>query len=164
MPRILFLAANPDNADTLLAGDELRQIEAALKNSPFEVIAKPAAQLGDLSGLLSQFKPQIVHFSGHGSSYGELMFVNEQGKSQSVPIAALADLFRLFNSYVRCVVLNSCYSDEQANVIAGQIDCVVSVWAKLNRNSNSNRGNLYRCVQLQQQHSSSQPKPSCAML
>lgn len=57
MPRILFLAANPDNAATLLAGDELRQIKAALKNTPFEIIAEPAAHLGDLRSLLTQHKP-----------------------------------------------------------------------------------------------------------
>ncbi len=89
------------------------------------MIAKPAAQLGDLRGLLSQYKPQIVHFSGHGSRHGELMFVNGEGKSQSASIEALADLFRLFNSHVRCVVLNACYSDEQASAIAEQIDCVL---------------------------------------
>ncbi len=61
MIRILFLAANPDNADTLLAGDELHQIEAALKHTRFEVIAKPAAHLGDLRDLLRQYKPQIVN-------------------------------------------------------------------------------------------------------
>ena len=67
MPRILFLAANPENADTLLAGDELRQIEAALKNTPFQVIAKPAARLNELPDLLRQYKPQIVHFSGRSA-------------------------------------------------------------------------------------------------
>lgn len=53
------------------------------------------------------------------------MFVDDQGESQSVPIEALAELFRLFNSHVRCVVLNACYSDEQAAAIATQIDCVL---------------------------------------
>ncbi len=67
MIRILFLAANPDNADTLLAGDELRQIEAALKHTPFQVIAKPAAHLADLRSLLHDYKPQIIHFNRHGS-------------------------------------------------------------------------------------------------
>ncbi|MFN8439799.1 MAG: NB-ARC domain-containing protein [Caldilineaceae bacterium] len=125
MIRILFLSANPDNADTLLAGDELRQIEAALKGSRFEVIAKPAARLDDLPDLLRQSQAAIVHFSGHGSRYGELMFVNEQGESQSASIPALAKLFELFKGQVRCVVLNACYSDEQAAAIAEQVECVL---------------------------------------
>ncbi len=131
MIRILFLAANPDNADTLLAGDELHQIEAALKHTRFEVIAKPAAHLGDLRDLLRQYKPQIVHFSGHGSTYGELMFVDDQGKSQSATISALANLFKLFNEHVRCVLLNACYSHEQAAAIAAEIDCVLGFEAAI---------------------------------
>ncbi len=125
MPRILFLAANPENADTLLAGDELRQIEAALKNTPFQVIAKPAARLNELPDLLRQYKPQIVHFSGHGSRYGELMFVDDSGQSQSATVSALSNLFALFNHVVRCVVLNACYSEEQAAAVAENIDCVL---------------------------------------
>ena len=131
MPRILFLAANPDNADTLLAGDELRQIEAALQHTRFEVIAKPAAHLGDLRSLLRQYKPQIVHFSGHGSAYGELMFVDDQGNSQSATVSALATLFKLFNEHLRCVVLNACYSDQQATAIAAEIDCVLGFEAAI---------------------------------
>ncbi|HSS47354.1 MAG TPA: CHAT domain-containing protein, partial [Thermoanaerobaculia bacterium] len=39
----------------------------------------------------------------------------------------LARLLGQFNQNLRCVVLNACYSEEQAQAIAQEVDCVVGM-------------------------------------
>jgi hypothetical protein len=40
---------------------------------------------------------------------------------------ALTDLFKQFSDKVKCIVLNSCYSEEQASVISDYISYVVGM-------------------------------------
>ena len=44
-----------------------------------------------------------------------------------VPPKALSDLFRILRAGLRCVVLNACYTDEQATAIAAHVPCVVGM-------------------------------------
>ncbi|HRI61524.1 MAG TPA: CHAT domain-containing protein, partial [Saprospiraceae bacterium] len=62
-------------------------------------------------------KPHIVHFSGHGSS-GGIFITTENNQSQLMPVAALQRLFRQVHGIARIVVLNACYSAEQAQIIS----------------------------------------------
>ena len=116
---ILLLASNPKETDSLRLAEEFREIKESLKLSEnednFRVVQGEAIRPKDLRRLILETKPQIVHFSGHGSLDGiflEGMF----GKSQAVSGKALASLFKLFDS-VHCVVLNACYSVDQAQAM-----------------------------------------------
>jgi tetratricopeptide (TPR) repeat protein len=56
-----------------------------------------------------------------------LVLEGNDGGEQWVQTAALRDLFRLFSSKVRCVLLNACYSEEQASEIVNHIDHVIGM-------------------------------------
>jgi hypothetical protein len=73
------------------------------------------------------FKPQIVHFTGHGAGKDGLAFEDGTGQPKLVDSDALANLFKLFSSRVECVVLNACYSEVQAEAIAQHIDYVIGM-------------------------------------
>lgn len=64
------------------------------------------------------FKPQIVHFCGHGAGDKGLILEDESGKIKPVSTPALAALFEMFSPHVECVLLNACYSEKQAAAIA----------------------------------------------
>jgi hypothetical protein len=81
----------------------------------------------DLQGYLLRHKPDIVHFSGHGMAASEIILEDNQGKSQPVSSRALSQLFSVLKDNIRCVVLNACYSEQQAQAIAAHIDCVVGM-------------------------------------
>jgi hypothetical protein len=81
----------------------------------------------DVSQALLDEQPQIVHFSGHGMATGALCFENQMGETHPIQPDALAALFEQFASQVKCVVLNACYSEIQANAIAEHIDYVVGM-------------------------------------
>jgi tetratricopeptide (TPR) repeat protein len=73
------------------------------------------------------FKPQIVHFTGHGEGKDGLAFEDTAGQLKLVDSEALANLFKLFSNRVECVVLNACYSDFQAEAISQYIDYVIGM-------------------------------------
>jgi hypothetical protein len=71
-------------------------------------------------------EPEIIHFCEHGSGEEGLIFKVDGGGEQRVEASGLANLFILF-PFVKCVLLNACYSEVQANVIAKCTDYVVGM-------------------------------------
>lgn len=127
--KILFLAVNPKGTLPLRLDEEIRNIDEALRKSDFrhrfQIEQQWAVRVSDLQGLLLRHAPDIVHFSGHGSS--GLILEDMDGQPREVPPAALADLFGILNDTVRCVVLNACYSHEQAMAISPYVDAVIGM-------------------------------------
>jgi CHAT domain len=131
MKKILILSANPKNTANLRLDEEVREIKNALAISPhrdeFQIITESAVRVDDLTRFLSHYQPTIVHFSGHGSGTDGLALEDNSGNMQLVSTQALAKLFDLFQEQVECVLLNACYSEEQATAIHQHIDCVVGM-------------------------------------
>ena len=129
--RILFLAANPLDTEPLRLEEEMWAIDEALRKSEyrdrFEIRQQWAVRVGDLQEALLRHRPDIVHFSGHGSETNEIVLEDDTGASRVVPQDALARLFSVLRGDIRCVVLNACYSETQAQAIAETIDCVVGM-------------------------------------
>ncbi len=131
MKKILILSANPKNTSKLRLDEEVREIQAGLerakKREQFEIITKWAIRVDDLRRALLDYEPQIVHFSGHGTENDGLAVENNSGELQLVSSQSLARLFKLFKDKVECVLLNACYSEEQALAIHQNIDCVIGM-------------------------------------
>ncbi|MCP4699567.1 MAG: CHAT domain-containing protein, partial [Gammaproteobacteria bacterium] len=86
-----------------------------------------AARPMDVRRAMLDFKPNIVHFCGHGEGEAGIAFENESGQTGLVGAEALAGLFKLFAPHVECVLLNACYSEVQAEAIARHIGCVIGM-------------------------------------
>lgn len=129
--KILFLAANPAETTRLRLDEEVRAIDHALRMAEFrdrfDLEQHWAVRVGDLQELLLRHQPHIVHFSGHGSSAGEILLEDEAGRAQPVSPRALSATFGLLKDNIRVVVLNACYSEIQAKAIADHVDCVVGM-------------------------------------
>lgn len=129
--KILFLAANPIDSDRLRLDEEIRQIDQALRRSEFrdrfEIRQHWAVRVSELQNIVLRHKPDIVHFSGHGSEASEIYLEDEQGESYAVPGQALGELFRVLQENIKCVVLNACFSQLQARAIAKAVDCVIGM-------------------------------------
>lgn len=129
--KIVFLAANPKDTTTLRLGEEVREIEEALRRAKhrdrFELLQQWALRVADLQGHLLRHDPRIVHFSGHGSAKSEIILEDRNGNSKALPVRELSELFRLLKGNIRCVVLNACFSAPQAKAIAKHIDCVIGM-------------------------------------
>jgi hypothetical protein len=126
---ILFLSANPTDTPRLRLDEEIRTIDEAINASKsrdvFDLRQATAVRIRDLEGHLLRYTPTIAHFSAHSGNDGALLLEDVLGKYQPVDPSSLAALFEVFSHEIRCVVLNSCYSEPQAEAIAQHIDCVV---------------------------------------
>ncbi len=128
---ILFLSAEPNDTVRLRLGEEFRDIQESLQlaklRERFILKQRMSVRPADISQALLDVEPQLVHFSGHGSSTGALCFEDKAGGIHPVSPDAMATLFEQFANCVNCVVLNACYSELQANAIAHHINYVVGV-------------------------------------
>jgi hypothetical protein len=150
---ILVLAANPIDSMRLALDQEVREIEEGLRRSKqrdlFKIEQRWAVRTYDLRRALLDVEPHIVHFCGHGTYHsasssatddsrklsvisketdaGGIVLEDETGRTKLVTGQALTNLFALFNDQVECVVLNSCYSKTQAELIVQQIPIVIGM-------------------------------------
>jgi hypothetical protein len=127
---ILFLAANPDGTQKLALDREAREIRSKIRAAEHRdslvFRTEWAVRPDDLLQYLNELRPQAVHFSGHGTA-SELILNDENGRAKPVTRAALRALFGLHAKTVRLVVLNACFSNEQADAIVEVIDCAVGM-------------------------------------
>ncbi len=133
--RILMVAANPSTTPRLALDEEAREIGEKLRlaqdRDAFELITHWAVRPADLLQYLNQYRPSIVHFSGHGSGTGEIVLSTGHQGDHRVSAAALAELFRIMKDDIRIVVLNACYSAIQAQAIGQHIDYIIGMRAPI---------------------------------
>jgi hypothetical protein len=131
--KVLFLAANPIGTVVLATNNEYDRIKSVLQTTPerenIKLDINHAVSSKNVQSLLLQHSPNIVHFSGHGSEEGALLFENEAGVREEVKPAVLAELFRVINKdkIIRCVLLNACYSSRQAKSIVNHVGYVIGI-------------------------------------
>lgn len=122
LTNILFLSANPKNTSQLRLGEELRKIKDSLAASTyrnkFSLVSESAIRVPTMTKAFQQQRPEIVHFAGHGIGEEGIIVENDVGDIVKFPTSGLDLLFKLFSKQVKCVVLNACYSKEQAEVIS----------------------------------------------
>ena len=128
---ILFLAANPAGTKSLALDEECREIEQKIRAADYRdalsLITKWAVQPDDLLQYLNQFRPHVVHFSGHGSRREEIVLSDKDRQPKPVGKAALKQLFSTLRDNIRLVVLNACFSRPQAEAITEVIDCAIGM-------------------------------------
>ncbi len=136
--RVLLLSANPKDTNQLRLNEEFREIREGLNLSTnrdlFDIKQGGATRAKDLRRLIFSFNPHIVHFSGHSSTDG-IFLESDSGRYNLVTGYALANLFSLFSDTVRCVILNACYSRDQAIEIVQQIPYVVGMSTRIRDDS-----------------------------
>lgn len=134
--RILFLAANPVDRrnmgrQTLAVDEELRTIEERLQEVParehIEITPIHAARPDDWLRALNAQRFRVVHFSGHGTRKGALQHVGHDGTAQPVSFEALKATLRLLKGDICLLVLNACYSRQQAEQLLEDIGCVLAM-------------------------------------
>jgi hypothetical protein len=145
--KVLFLASNPLEQSRLALDEEARAITAEIRSADhrdaIELITAWAARRDDLQQLLLQHKPNILHFSGHGTrctpneitppsasmpgrdmivtSKGQvarLVFMGEGGHAEPMSEASLVHLLGLLQDNLYLVLLGACHSDSIALALA----------------------------------------------
>ena len=133
--KILILSANPSPSSKLRLEEEKREIKEGLRRSRqrdlFSIETAEAVRYNDIHRAMLDWKPNIVHFSGHGMGEAGLVFEDEAGEVKLIDGESLAGLFECFASDIECVVLNACYSETQARAISQHIRYVIGTTQKM---------------------------------
>ena len=133
---ILFAAANPDDHDYLRQGNEIKQIMNVLRQSgkknKFNIRQEWALTKKDLSRILFEYNPDILHISCHGSFDGSLLLEDDLDHSKSVTMKEIVNIFKIcreeetdFN--LKLLVISACNSEMLANEISKYVDYVVAM-------------------------------------
>lgn len=127
--RILFLMANPIKSSWLDHEEELRSLERELQSVTYRdqvaLTARHAVRPDDLVRYVRADRPTVVHFSGHGSGDG-IVFRTDEGYAEVTG----ESLRRFFvDRGVQLVVLNACFSRQQAKWLPGAVRAVVGTTA-----------------------------------
>jgi hypothetical protein len=141
--RILFISANSPAHSHVDIEDEQHGIQASIRAAKhrehFVATFAPAIRAEELPTYLSNETPTVVHFAGHGLKEGVTF------RDSDVPIsgAQLAEAFR--DRDIRLVVLNSCFSMDQAKAIKKVVPSVIGTkWAVKDRDAVTFPTTLYR--------------------
>lgn len=146
--RVLCLAAGPSDQSQLQLAAEHRAIVMAVRRSPRRVVPvlHPATRLDDIALRLLDARPDIVHFAGHGTPDGQLLFEDDRGWSSPVDIDRLARLFGALGR-LQATVLTSCYSASYSAELLTVSDAVAGSPAPLaDRSAIVFSENFYRAL------------------
>jgi hypothetical protein len=79
-----------------------------------------------LAAYVLQYRPQIIHFEGHGEETEALVIPDSGDAALVIQSDALARVFAVLHG-LRCIVLSRCYSRPLADVLRRSVDIVIGM-------------------------------------
>lgn len=129
--RILFLAADPSDLTRVRLAAEFQVIRDELQRGRWGglFVLEPmfSVQVRDMSRAVKNFRPHLIHFCGHGSVDGELVFEDPKEEARRVRPEDLEAFFARLAGRVDAVVLNACYSEKQAVMISKYVPYTIGI-------------------------------------
>ncbi len=131
--KVLYLTAAPSAQPPLRTDAEFKMVRDAVRGSRFrdkiELIASPAANAKSILDGINDYRPQIVHFSGHGG--GKSIWLDD-GKinnsiGQSMEFGLLAGVLGATSAPPTLLVLNACETTAGAEVLLSAVKVVVAM-------------------------------------
>lgn len=127
--KVLVIVANPIGMPSgLRLEEEVREIYAVLTSArekgQVALEQRWAARFDDFEDALFEFQPTIVHFSGYGQQDG-LFFEDEIGQPRLVRTQQISNLIKYFSEQIKCVFINTSYSQVHAQEIVKYIDYAI---------------------------------------
>jgi hypothetical protein len=125
--RVLCLQAGPDTLNQLKLRQEhaiILQIARQRGRRGLAVTSNPATRRNDIVAEILASRPDIVHFAGHGTQGGRLVFEEEDGTPSAVTVEALASVLAVLPSAVSCLILGSCFGGNYSHQLLGPVQAV----------------------------------------
>lgn len=129
--KILFFSSNPNRTGILRLDKEFWEIRGSIavsrssKNVFIQFVAATKPKL--VQDLIEREKPDIVHFSGHGNTNGEIVLEDRNRNPLQISPENFVSMFGASENHLKCVVLNCCYSNKAAKLINRIVDCVIGI-------------------------------------
>jgi len=127
---VLVLAANPIDESSLRLDEEVRLITTEIRASEFRDVIRLESRWAvrplDLLQALNELKPSIVHFSGHGTEDGQLVFQGDNNTVKFVSLHAIVATMQAAEG-VQLVFLNACFSAAQAQAVVQHVPAAIGM-------------------------------------
>ena len=130
---VLYLTASPNSDEALRVDAEVRRVQQAIRSSKYrdkiQIEYRPAADIQSILDGLNDFRPRIVHFSGHSNADG-IATDNQSVEAAGyvdLPYSVLAEALRATDDPPDVVVLNSCESSGAKSRILESAKVLVSM-------------------------------------
>ena len=130
--KVLCFLADPLRDSKLRIDREARLLKEIEGMGGFELQVRHAVRVNDLIQSILYEKPNILHFAGHGTESGQLVFEDDRGAPALVGPGDLARAISASSeSVLDCVVMNSCYTAgnaesfrQAARMVAGSVSAI----------------------------------------
>ena len=147
---ILFLASNPKlkyrdengfewQQQKLDLDKEAREIKEAITKSlnrdSIDFQTRWATRVQDLFQAINETNPTIIHFSGHGTENGELVFQDNADNPKMVSNETIAEMISASSDDIRMLVFNNCFSASQAEMIVDKVEATIGMNTSIGDNS-----------------------------
>ena len=110
---------------------EAREIKEAISKSlnrdSIDFQTRWATRVQDLFQAINETNPTIIHFSGHGTTNGELVFQDNVDKPKKVSNEAIAEMIAASSDDIRMLVFNNCFSSIQAEMIVDKVEATIGM-------------------------------------
>lgn len=129
--KVLFMTANPKDTQAIQLTKEYKEVETLQhvmdKKERYTVKLVPNTSTQEFMQRIMAEQPRILHFSGHGTGQAGLIFHDSNDNAQFANSQALGAMFAVFQNTTKidCVILNACYSLDQAQAIAQYVPFVI---------------------------------------
>jgi len=128
---VLYLASNPIDQKQLRLDEEARLIQEMIRKSDHRESVKFetrwAIQPMDVLQAINEVNPTIIHFSGHGSPQGEIVFQDDQGYTKCVNKEAIVQTMAASSNDIRLVFFNTCFSYGQAKSVIKNVEAAIGM-------------------------------------
>ncbi|HZL22523.1 MAG TPA: CHAT domain-containing protein [Nitrososphaeraceae archaeon] len=122
---VLFMAAAPDDkiyVNVVKEGTEIQQTLDGQRDK-FQFFHSLGITKDHFLDDLERYRPNILHFSGHGTEYSSLVFQDGDELSSE----QLEKTFQSLPFKISVVFLNACYSKQQARSISKYVDYIIGM-------------------------------------
>ncbi len=138
METILVVTASPKEEKQLNIAKEFRLMRENLHPaSGYRIELLPDIAFNQLKTYVINYRPSIIHFSGHGSENGEMIF-NENGKSNPISVEdfkyEIDFLQKETNNCIKCIILNACHAESQIYSLSKKLDYIIGTTDNISDN------------------------------
>ncbi len=128
---VLFMASNPLDQPQLRLDEEARAIAEMIRKSDHRDAVRLescwAVRPLDLLQAINEFQPRVIHFSGHGTDQGEIVFQDHSGQAKCVSKEAIVQTMSAASGDIQLVFFNACYSRDQAESVVRHIPAAIGM-------------------------------------
>lgn len=128
---VLFLASNPVDEPALRLDAEAREIADMIRRSAHRDAVRFetcwAVQPLDVLQAINEHNPRVVHFSGHGSDQGDIVFQDRHGNAKPVSADAIVQTMTASSEDLQLVFFNTCFSARQAEAVVKRVPAAVGM-------------------------------------